>query len=68
MVPERIVPSQKSAIELMEKGVIHHIEGSMNGPLGDYCTQGRCAAWACCAPMAAATRQFKMEKSTSTLP
>jgi citrate lyase subunit alpha/citrate CoA-transferase len=24
----------------MEKGVIHHIEGSMNGPLGDYCTQG----------------------------
>jgi citrate lyase subunit alpha / citrate CoA-transferase len=25
----------------MEKGVIHHIEGSMNGPLGDYCTQGK---------------------------
>ena len=34
-------PSQKNAIELMEKGVIHHIEGSMNGPLGDYCTQGK---------------------------
>ena len=29
------------SIELMEKGVIHHIEGSMNGPLGDYCTQGK---------------------------
>jgi citrate lyase subunit alpha/citrate CoA-transferase len=25
----------------MEKGTIHHIEGSMNGPLGDYCTQGK---------------------------
>ena len=25
----------------MQSGVIHHIEGSMNGPLGDYCTQGK---------------------------
>ncbi len=25
----------------MESGHVHHIEGSMNGPLGDYCTQGR---------------------------
>ena len=25
----------------MEAGVIDHIEGSMNGPLGDYCTQGK---------------------------
>ncbi len=25
----------------MEKGVVHHIEGSMNGPLGDYCTDGK---------------------------
>ena len=25
----------------MENGVIHHIEGSMNGPLGDYYTRGR---------------------------
>src|SRR3974390_3930730 len=38
--PSASFPSQKSVIELMEKGVIHHIEGSMNGPLGDYCTQG----------------------------
>src|SRR5215471_12652608 len=38
--PSASFPSQKGAIELMEKGVIHHIEGSMNGPLGDYCTQG----------------------------
>jgi citrate lyase subunit alpha / citrate CoA-transferase len=39
--PSASFPSQKSAIELMEKKVIHHIEGSMNGPLGDYCTQGK---------------------------
>jgi citrate lyase subunit alpha / citrate CoA-transferase len=39
--PSASFPSQKGAIELMEKGVIHHIEGSMNGPLGDYCTQGK---------------------------
>src|SRR6201987_1083533 len=39
--PSASFPSQKDAIGLMERGVIHHIEGSMNGPLGDYCTQGR---------------------------
>src|ERR1700758_3021815 len=39
--PSASFPSQQSAIGLMEKGVVHHIEGSMNGPLGDYCTQGR---------------------------
>jgi len=25
----------------MERGVVHHIEGSMNGPLGDFCSHGR---------------------------
>src|ERR1700720_2137402 len=39
--PSASFPSQKSAIQLMENGVIHHIEGPMNGPLGDYCTQGK---------------------------
>src|ERR1700745_254584 len=39
--PSASFPSQKDAIGLMEKGVIHHIEGSMNGALGDYCTQGK---------------------------
>src|SRR5438309_3266713 len=39
--PSASFPSQKSAIELMQSGVIHRIEGSMNGPLGDYCTQGK---------------------------
>ena len=31
----------KPVIDLMEAGVVHHIEGSMNGPLGDYCSQGK---------------------------
>src|SRR6201993_54633 len=39
--PSASFPSQRGAIELMEAGVIDHIEGSMNGPLGDYCTQGK---------------------------
>src|SRR6201993_966381 len=39
--PSASFPSQKNAIELMQSGVIDHIEGSMNGPLGDYCTQGK---------------------------
>jgi citrate lyase subunit alpha/citrate CoA-transferase len=28
-------------IEHLESGVLHHIEGSMNGPLGDYCSTGK---------------------------
>src|SRR2546423_10962953 len=39
--PSASFPSQKAAIELMESGVVDHIEGSMNGPLGDYCTKGK---------------------------
>ena len=39
--PSASFPSQKGAIELMQAGVIDHIEGSLNGPLGDYCTQGK---------------------------
>jgi citrate lyase subunit alpha / citrate CoA-transferase len=39
--PSASFPSQASVIDLMEQGVVHHIEGSLNGPLGDYCTQGK---------------------------
>jgi citrate lyase subunit alpha/citrate CoA-transferase len=39
--PSASFPSQKPVIDLMESGVVHHIEGSMNGPLGDYCSQGK---------------------------
>jgi citrate lyase subunit alpha/citrate CoA-transferase len=28
-------------IELMKSGAVHRIEGSMNGPLGDYCSHGQ---------------------------
>lgn len=39
--PSASFPCQAPVIDLMERGVVHHIEGSMNGPLGDYCSQGR---------------------------
>lgn len=39
--PSASFPCHAPVIELMERGVVHHIEGSMNGPLGDYCSQGR---------------------------
>ncbi len=39
--PSASFPAQAAVIGLMESGVVHHIEGSMNGPLGDYCTQGK---------------------------
>lgn len=39
--PSASFPSQQSVIGLMEAGAVHHIEGSMNGPLGDYCTNGK---------------------------
>lgn len=39
--PSASFPCHAGAIPLMEKGVIHHIEGSMNGPLGDFCTDGK---------------------------
>jgi citrate lyase subunit alpha/citrate CoA-transferase len=39
--PSASFPAQAGVIEMMEAGVVHHIEGSMNGPLGDYCSQGK---------------------------
>jgi len=39
--PSASFPVHEPQIGHMESGVIHHIEGSMNGPLGDYCTRGR---------------------------
>lgn len=39
--PSASFPCHIKAIDLMDKGIIHHIEGSLNGPLGDYCTQGK---------------------------
>ena len=39
--PSASFPAQKAVIDLMEAGVVHHIEGSMNGPLGDYTSRGK---------------------------
>ncbi len=39
--PSAAFPCHAPIIRHLDSGVIHHIEGSLNGPLGDYCTQGR---------------------------
>ncbi len=39
--PSASFPCHEAVMELMDKGVVHHIEGSMNGPLGRYCSQGK---------------------------
>jgi citrate lyase subunit alpha/citrate CoA-transferase len=39
--PSASFPCHAPNIRHLESGVIHHIEGSMNGPLGDYCSEGR---------------------------
>jgi citrate lyase subunit alpha/citrate CoA-transferase len=39
--PSASFPCHEGVIELLDRGVVHHIEGSMNGPLGDYCSRGK---------------------------
>ena len=39
--PSASFPCHAPIIKHLESGVVHHIEGSMNGPLGDYCSQGK---------------------------
>jgi citrate lyase subunit alpha/citrate CoA-transferase len=39
--PSASFPCHAPVIDLMDTGVVHHIEGSMNGPLGDYCSRGK---------------------------
>ncbi len=39
--PSAAFPCHKPIIDHLESGVVHHIEGSMNGPLGDYCASGK---------------------------
>ncbi len=38
--PSASFPCHEPVIDLMRSGAVHHIEGSMNGPLGDYCSHG----------------------------
>lgn len=39
--PSASFPCHAPIIQHLESGVVHHIEGSMNGPLGDYCSSGK---------------------------
>ncbi|MBI4721939.1 MAG: citrate lyase subunit alpha [Candidatus Stahlbacteria bacterium] len=39
--PSASFSCHKPIINHLESGVVHHIEGSMNGPLGEYCTYGK---------------------------
>ena len=39
--PSASFPCHSPVIDLMESRTVHHIEGSLNGPLGDYCSQGK---------------------------
>jgi len=39
--PSASFPVHSNQLRHLEAGVIHHIEGSMNGPLGAYCSEGR---------------------------
>lgn len=39
--PSASFPCHEPLIEFLEDGTIHHIEGSMNGPLGRYCSEGK---------------------------
>ncbi|UCF41218.1 MAG: citrate lyase subunit alpha, partial [Gemmatimonadota bacterium] len=39
--PSASFPCHTPVIDLMDRGVVHHIEGSMNGPLGEYCSRGK---------------------------
>ncbi len=40
-LPSASFPCHAPVIDLMDAGVVHHIEGSMNGPLGAYCSEGK---------------------------
>jgi citrate lyase subunit alpha/citrate CoA-transferase len=39
--PSAAFPCHEPIIEHLDNHVIHHIEGSMNGPLGNYCSTGK---------------------------
>lgn len=39
--PSAVFPCHEALIPFLEDGTIHHIEGSLNGPLGDYASLGK---------------------------
>lgn len=40
-LPSASFPCHSEILNYLEDGTIHHIEGSMNGPLGKYCSEGK---------------------------
>ncbi len=38
--PSASFPCHEPVIDLMKSGAVHHVEGSMNGPLGEFCSHG----------------------------
>jgi citrate lyase subunit alpha / citrate CoA-transferase len=40
-LPSAAFPCHEPIIKHLESGVVHHIEGSLNGPLGDFCSRGK---------------------------
>jgi citrate lyase subunit alpha/citrate CoA-transferase len=39
--PSASFPCHAPIIKHMDSGVVHHIEASLNGPMGEYCSQGK---------------------------
>ena len=39
--PSAAFPCHAPLIEHLDSGVLHHVEGSLNGPLGNYCSEGK---------------------------
>jgi citrate lyase subunit alpha/citrate CoA-transferase len=56
--PSASFPVHANQIGHLDSGVIHHIEGSMNGPLGAYCSAGKMRT-------EAVGRRSRMARSTS---
>jgi citrate lyase subunit alpha/citrate CoA-transferase len=39
--PSAVFPCHESLLPYLEDGTIHHIQGSLNGPVGDFASQGK---------------------------
>ncbi|AIE83752.1 citrate lyase subunit alpha [Fimbriimonas ginsengisoli] len=44
--PSAVFPSHAELLPYLENGTIHHIEGSLNGPVGSYASSGKMPGWA----------------------
>ncbi len=40
-LPSAVFPCHEALIPFLEDGTIHHIEGSLNGPVGDFASRGK---------------------------